>query len=317
VTDVARAVVFDRYGEPDVLSVADVPVPAPGPGEVRLAVRVAGVNPVDAKIRRGELAEGGGPFPRRLGIDVAGVVEAAGEGAGLPVGAEVLGRAVDGGYAEVVICRVGDLVARPPGLAWDVAGSLAVTAETAYRTLQLLGLDHAGAPGRTLLVHGASGGVGVLATQLAVARGARVVGTAGGPHQDLVRGLGAVPVPYGPGWVGRVRAAAPDGIDAVLDCAGAGVLPESVELAGDPAAVVTISDPAAARVGVRYARGMVSRVPLPEVCADLLPLLLAGTIRVPIAARFPLERAADAHRLSERGHPGGRIVLVVRGDGPS
>jgi acetyl esterase len=192
-----------------------------------------------------------------------------------------------------------------------------VTAETAYRTLGLLGLDRAGAPGRTLLVHGASGGVGVLAVQLAAARGARVVGTAGARHQDLVRGLGAVPVPYGPGWAGRVRAVAPGGVDAVLDCAGAGVLPESVELTGDPAAVVTIADPAAERVGVRYARGMLSRVPLPEVCADVLPLLLAGAVRVPIAARFPLERAADAHRLSEGGHPGGRIVLVVRGDGAS
>jgi NADPH:quinone reductase-like Zn-dependent oxidoreductase len=313
----ARAVVFDRYGDPDVLSVADVPVPEPGPGQVRVAVRVAGVNPVDAKIRRGELAEGGGRFPRRLGIDVAGVVEAAGADGGLPVGAEVLGRALDGGYAEIVTCRAAELVARPPALPWDVAGSLAVTAETAYRTLRLLGLDRARAPGRTLLVHGASGGVGVLAVQLAVARGARVIGTAGRPHQDLVRSLGAVPVPYGPGWVGRVRAAAPDGVDAVLDCSGAGVLPESVELAGGPAAVVTISDPAAEQVGVRYARGMVSRVPLPEVCADVLPLVLAGTVRVPIAARFPLEQAADAHRLSEQGHPGGRIVLVVRGEQPS
>ncbi|MCW2899934.1 MAG: NADPH:quinone reductase, partial [Streptosporangiaceae bacterium] len=307
-----QAVVATRFGGPDVLACTEVVPARPGPGEVRVAVRAAGVNPVDCKIRRGDVHGRDVTFPHRLGVDVAGVVDEVGEGVTtFGPGDHVFGRAADGAYAEVVTCRAEELFPRPEALPWDVAGSLAICAETAYRTLDMVGFDRAGAPGRTVLIHAASGGVGLVATQLALARGARVIGTAGEAHLPLVRSFGGLATTYGPGWTGRVRALAQDRIDAVLDLAGNGVLQDSVELVGDPDAVVTIADPRAERFGVRYARGLLRRVPVPEVFADILPLVLAGAVRVPIAARFPLSGAADAHRFSEEGHPGGRIVLMV------
>lgn len=310
----ARAIRFHDYGGPDVLVLDDVAVPEPGPGQVRLSVVAAGVNPVDCRIRRGELAGGAPlPAPRGLGTDVAGVVDAVGPGVdGFAVGDEVFGRAAGEGYGELALAAAEDLLARPPELAWDVAAAVAICGETAYRTLGLLGVTRGRAAGTTLLVHGASGGVGAVAVQLAALRGARVLGTAGPGHLDLVRGLGAEPLPYGPGWVERVRVLSPAGVDAVLDAAGRGVLADSVALTGRPEAVVTIADRGADRAGVRYSRGLETRVPMAEVFAELLPLLVDGRLRVPVAVRLPLAEAAQAHRVSEQGHPGGRIVLLVR-----
>jgi len=374
---VAAAVRFHRTGGPDVLVVDDVPPPEPGPGQVRLAVVAAGVNPVECRIRRGEVPVAG-PGPWGLGTDVAGVVDAvgplgaphvacllgAGGAAGVPggggavgeggspyvaclldaggaagaagvsgaggvaVGAEgvagaagaggaafavgdaAFGRALGGAYAEYALADVADLLPKPASLAWDVAASVAISGETAYRTLGLLGVTGLGG---TLLVHGASGGVGALAVQLAVLGGARVIGTAGPSSLGRVRGLGADPVAYGPGWAERVRALAPDGVDAVLDTAGAGVLGESVALAGGPERVVTIADRRrAAEHGVTYSRGLVARVPMAEVFAELLPALVDGRVAVHVAHRLPLSEAAQAHRISEAGHPGGRIVLTAR-----
>jgi NADPH:quinone reductase-like Zn-dependent oxidoreductase len=309
---VSRAVVVTGHGGPEVLACVDTPPQAPGPGELRVAVRAAGVNPIEGKIRRGEVSGLPAQFPGRLGTDVAGVVDAVGDGVtAFTAGEEVLGRAADGGYADFAICRVEDMVAKPPALAWDVAGSLAIPAETAVRVLGLVGCGPGEAARRTVVVHAASGGVGLITAQLALARGARVVGTAGPERLAYLRSLGIAATPYGPGWVERVRALAPEGVDAVLDLAGKGVLEESLALVGDPSAVVTIADPDAARLGVRYSRGLVERVPMPEVFAEVLPLILDERIRVPIARRFPLVRAADAHRFCDEGHPGGRIVLLT------
>lgn len=314
--------------------VEDVQPPEPGPGQVRLAVVAAGVNPVECRIRRGEVPlAGAGPWS--LGTDVAGVVDAVGPprvadpvgaaaghdvggvagvgGAGggpFAVGDAVFGRALGGAYAEYALADVVDLLAKPEALPWDVAASVAISGETAYRTLGLLGVTGLGG---TLLVHGASGGVGALAVQLAVLGGARVLGTAGPANRERVRALGAEPVEHGPGWVERVRALAPDGVDAVLDTAGAGVLAESVTLAGGPERVVTIADRRrAADHGVTYSRGLVARVPMAEVFAGLLPALVDGRVTVHVAHRLPLAEAPEAHRISEEGHPGGRIVLTVR-----
>jgi NADPH:quinone reductase-like Zn-dependent oxidoreductase len=312
------AIRFDRYGGPEVLAPAQVPRPEPAAGQVRLAVVAAGVNPVEWKIRRGDMAGGDGAraepltASRGLGTDVAGVVDAIGPGVtALAVGDEVFGRAHDA-YAEHALADTDDLVARPAGLPWEVAASLAISGETAYRTLGLLGVIGREAVGTTLLVHGASGGVGTVAVQLAALRGARVIGTAGPAQLDRVRALGVEVVPHGAGWAGRVRALAPNGVDAVLDLSGHDVLEDSIALAGGPDAVVTIADRRAAELGVRYSRGLLHRVGMAEVFADLLPALLDGRITVHVAHRLPLAEAATAHRISEEGHPGGRIVLAVR-----
>ncbi|GAB2965635.1 NADP-dependent oxidoreductase [Amycolatopsis acidiphila] len=310
-----KAIVFTEYGGPEVLRLDEVGLPAPGPHQVRVAVRAAGVNPVDWKRRRGKgFAEAGAPLagPQRLGADVAGVVDAVGpDVTAFTAGDEVFGRAADGAYAEYAVCNAEDLVPKPPELPWQTAAVVAISAETAVRTLRELGIAEGAARGKTVLVHGASGGVGAIAAQLAVLWGAQVIGTAGPSGQELVRSFGAEAVEHGEGWAERVKALAPGGIDAVLDAPGKGVLPESVALTGDPAKVVTIADHRAAGLGVAYSRGMVHRLGMREVFGEVLPLLSSGRLRVVIGAEFPLHEAAAAHRLSESGHPGGRIVLLV------
>jgi NADPH:quinone reductase-like Zn-dependent oxidoreductase len=309
---VPTAVVYHEHGGPEVLTLAEVGVPVPGPGQVLVAVRAAGVNPVDWKDRAGGLDGVPMTRPRGLGVDLAGVVEATGPGVtAFGPGDDVFGRASDGAYAEYALCAVDDLVAKPATLPWDVAASLAVTTETAVRTLRLLGITGQAAEGRGVLVHGASGGVGAMATQLACLRGARVIGTAGPRNHDLVRSFGAHPVQYGDGWADRVRAVAPHGVDAVLDAPGRGVLRESIALAGHPDRVVTIADRGAEHMGVRYSRGKVARLGMAEVFDEVLPHIVSGRLRVVIGARYPLTDVVAAHRLSQGGHPGGRIVLLV------
>jgi NADPH:quinone reductase-like Zn-dependent oxidoreductase len=311
---VSLAIRFHCYGGPEELRLDDVEVPEPRPGEVRVAVVAAGVNPVECRIRRGDLSEGR-PLdaPRGLGTDIAGTIDAVGPGVpGLAPGDEVFGRALRAGYAEYALAVPADLVTRPSDLPWDVAASVAIPGETAYRTLGLLGVV-APAAGTTVLVHGASGGVGMLAAQLAVQRGARVLGTASPAHHERLRTAGVEPVAYGEGWLERVQVLVPEGVDAVLDATGRGVLPGSIALAGGPERVVTIADRRdAGALGVTYSRGLVSRVPMAEVFAELLPALRTGRVAVPVAVRLPLGDAAQAHRISEDGHPGGRIVLTVR-----
>jgi acetyl esterase len=313
VVGVPKAIVFAEYGDPEVLTYVDVELPDPAAGEVRIAVRTAGVNPVECKVRRGEFAENDRLLtPRHLGTDVAGIVDAVGPGVtAVCVGDRVFGRAKGNAYGQYASADVEDLVPKPEKLPWEVAGSLAISAETAVRCLGLLGVTEGGT-GRTVLIHGASGSVGAIATQLAVLRGAQVVGTASEAQQEYVRALGAGAIPYGDGWLERARAAAPGGVDAVLDTSGRGVLKGSVELTGDPGRVVTIADRGAADHGVRYSRGLVTRVGMHEIFREVLPLLVDGSLVVRIAARFPLHRAANAHRLCEDGHSAGRIVLVVR-----
>lgn len=311
-----KAVVFSEYGSPDVLRLTDVDMPAPGPGQVRVRVHVAGVNPVESKRRRGEGFEGAGaPItePQRLGSELAGTVDAIGEGVTeFQVGSAVFGRAIEGAYAEYALCAVEDLVAKPPSLSWGVAGSLAMSAETAVRALAYLGVIPPHADGMTVLIHGASGAVGSIATQLAVHRGAQVIGTASEMNQDRVRSYGACPIVYGEGWSQRARKIAPAGIDAVLDSSGAGVLVDSLALTGNPRKIVTIADQQAHEMGIHYSRGMVTRLPTRSVFNEVVPLLLDGTLKITIGAEYPLSRVKDAHRLSESYHPGGRIILGVR-----
>lgn len=301
-----RAVRFHEYGDFDVLRVEEVPAPEPGEGQLSIAVRAAGVNPIDWKIVHGSY--GGGPLeqPRGLGVDVAGVVERAGPGvAGFAPGEEVLGRAITPAYAEVALSTPEALVRKPPGVPWEVAGSLGVVVGTAYKTLELLDLR----PGETLLLLAASGGVGRNALQLALARGVRVIGTAGKAAQELVRSLGGEPVPHGDGWAQRVRELAPDGVDAVLDASGHGELPEAIELAGGTERVLTIAAADAAEHGVRFHAGGGGE-DTTKAILEVLPLIEAGTYSFPIAGVYDLGQVGDALRESEHGHAQGKLVVV-------
>jgi NADPH:quinone reductase-like Zn-dependent oxidoreductase len=225
----------------------ELPDPHAGPGEVRIAVRAAGVNQTDCKRRQGLL---GGELPQMLGNDVASVVDEVGEGVtDVTVGDRVFGF-TGAGAAELALLSYYAPI--PPSLAFADAAVLPVSIEVATRTLDTLGVR----AGTTLLVNGAAGGIGSAAVQLAVGRGARVIGIDSAARLDYLRQLGAESAPYGEGLVKRVRALAPDGVDAALHIAGSGVLPELIELAGGPEHVVTIADPAEAQEhGVRFSRG--------------------------------------------------------------
>ncbi|MEU7892380.1 zinc-binding dehydrogenase [Nonomuraea sp. NPDC049152] len=290
----SRAVRYREYGEADVLTVDEVTIPAPGPGQVRIAVKAAAVNALDWKFRKGYMVvplEG----PAGTGIEVSGTIDALGEDvAGWRVGQPVFGRVPTGGLADHVLADPAELLAKPDHLTYEEAAALPVAAETAARTLAELGVE----PGR-LLIHAVAGGVGLVAAQLARARGVEVVGTAGESHHAFLRDLGVTPVTYGEGWADRVGP-----VDAVLDASGRGVLADSVRLTGDADKVVTIADPAAGEFGVRFSTGGTDPAPVRDVVES-------GSVRMPIARVFPLESAADAHRLSEEGHLLGKIVVIT------
>ena len=228
----ARTVQFSEYGGTDVLAAVDAPAPTAGPGQVRIVVRAAGINPIDWKIMRGFMREMIPlTLPAGLGSDVAGVVDEVGTGVTeFQVGDEVMGRSLTPAISESALADPASLIAKPADIGWDVAGSVAGAGGTAWAVLNQLGIK----AGETLLVHAAAGGVGTFAVQLAVARGARVIGTASERNFEYLRSIGAEPVSYGDGLLVRVRAVAPDGVDAVLDASGRGEIPLSIELAGGP-----------------------------------------------------------------------------------
>ncbi|MDL5158334.1 NADP-dependent oxidoreductase [Actinomycetospora termitidis] len=302
---------YARYGGPEVLEAETRLDPQPGPGQVRLAVRAAAVNPFDHKLRDGLLASSEAPdAPVVPGTDVAGVVEALGEGVtAFAVGDEVLGRATGGAYAEKTLAAVDEIVVKPSAMSWEVAGALEVAVHTARSALDELAL----LAGAVLLVHGASGGVGTMAVQAAVADGLRVVGTAGPTHREYVASLGATPVVRGDALRDRVREAVArpesDGpaVDGVLDLAGHGDLADLVALAGGPERVVTVADPQAPRYGVRF----VGRRWVPGALADAAARAVAGHLRTPRTVPYPLEQARQAMEDDRAGVVDGRAVLVA------
>lgn len=302
-----RAVRFRSYGDFDVVRVEDVPEPEPGEGQVSVRVHAAGVNPIDWKIVHGQLA-GGEPLAesRGLGVDMAGVVEQAGEGVGLVPGDQVLGMSVTPAYAEVALSTPQMLIAKPAGLSFEVAGGLGVVVGTAYATLDRLALGE----GETLLIAGASGAVGSIAAQLALARGVHVIGIAGESRLEALRALGVRAVAHGDGLLERLREAAPDGVDAALDASGHGELAAAVELAGGTARVLTIASSAqAAELGVEFHAGGGGELTIPAL-AEVAPLIEAGRIAFPVAGVYGLEQAAEALRESEHGRPAGKLVIV-------
>ncbi|WP_327286896.1 NADP-dependent oxidoreductase [Streptomyces sp. NBC_01198] len=301
-----RAVVIEEYGGPEVLRLTEVPAPVAGPGQLRVRVRTAGVNPVDTKQRAGYFsATASASFPLRLGNEYAGPVDQVGEGVGgFAVGDEVFGSATGQCYAELVVVEAADAVGKPAPLGWDAAGGLPAVGQTAYTALEQIGGVTAG---ETLLVHAAAGGVGTVAVQIARLRGAAVIGTASERNHDYLRSLGAVPVAYGPGLVDRVRELAPGGVDAALDAVGGDATAVSLALVADRRRIGTTIDTAAAetygfqRVGGRTTPGLRQ---LAEWCRT-------GDLDLPSVTGYPLDQVAAAHRQVEAGHTRGKVVLRV------
>ena len=296
-----RAAVYTRSGPPaDVLSVAEVAEPHAGPGQVRVAVRAAGVNPIDWKIVRVTAAP-----PRAAtvpGIDAAGVVDEVGDGVtGVQLGDAVFGQATGGSAAEYAVLT--SWAPKPADTPFEVAAGLGVSARppSASSTCWTCG------PGQTVVVDGASGGVGIATVQVALARGLTVIGTAGEANQDFVRSLGAVPTQHGAGLAARVRALAPDGVHGGVDTAGRGSVRDLIELTGDPARVVTIADFGAAELGVQVTSGGGGQAARP---AQIAGLLADGRLQMPVAGTYPLDRIGDAYTESAGGHVRGKLVLI-------
>jgi NADPH:quinone reductase-like Zn-dependent oxidoreductase len=306
-----RRVVATAFGGPENLSVEEVTLPEPGPHEVRIAVRAAGVNPVDVK-----MYAAGDPssLPVRPGFEAAGVVTAVGSDASrFAEGDEVIAFRVAGAYATDLVVPEDTLTPKPESLGWPEASALMLAGATAVHTLTATSVGE----GDTVLVHGAAGGVGLYAVQLARLRGARVVATASEPNHDLLRELGAEPVTYGEGLLDRVRDLAPEGVDAALDLVGTDeALDVSLALVTDRKRIATIAN---------FSRGPSEGVSLlgggpgadagTEIRAAARPELARlageGSLRVVLAATYPLEDAAMAHRAVAGGHTTGKIALTV------
>lgn len=296
-----KKVSFAEFGGPDVLRLTTAEEPHAGPGRIRVAVRAAGVNPADWRVREGQVLKAHPvELPAGVGLDAAGVVDEVGEGVeGVAVGDRVFGEGPDT-YAEFAVLTAWAVM--PEGLSFQEAAGYPSVVETALRVIREVGVR----PGQTLLVSGASGGVGSAVLQIARDRGIAVIGTAGAANQDYLRSLGALATTYGDGWAERVRRLGR--VDAALDLAGSGVIRELVELTGDPRKVVSIADLTAPELGVRFS-GVAGSVP--EALAEAAALIARGKLHIPVEKAYALAEAAAAHADSQAGHTRGRRVMVV------
>jgi NADPH:quinone reductase-like Zn-dependent oxidoreductase len=304
-----RAMAYDRYGSDDVLALRELPEPKVGPGEVRIRVRRAGVNPADWKIMAGGLdALLDAVFPVVPGWDVAGTVEAVGiDTPEFEIGDEVVAYAkkdvLHGGtFAELVTMSVRGVARKPAALGWDEAGGLPLAGLTALQTLDRLGVSASD----TVLVHGGAGGVGTLAVQIARARGAQVIATASPANHPFLSELGATPVAYGEGGVERIRALAPDGADVVADVVG-GVRDVTTAVLATGGRHASIADPTVLQAGGSWFWAR----PSAQGLAELGRIADAGHLRVPVAEVLPLEELPAAFKRSREGHTRGKLVIAV------
>lgn len=303
-----KAMSYAQYGGTEVLEQTERPTPKVAPGAVLIRVKAAGVNPVDWKIMSGGLD----PymdlnFPVTPGWDVAGVVEAVGfDTPDFKVGDEVYsyGRrdTVQGGsFAEFIALPATIVAHKPASLSWEQAAALPLTSLTAKRTLDALNLSS----GQTLLIHNGSGGVGRTAIQLAAHAGIRVIATASPANHERLRELGAEPVEYGDGLVERVRALAPEGVDAVADFAG-NTLETTLEVLKHGGRHASIADWTVLQHGGQY----IWVRPDAQGLNELGALVDAGILTIDVAASYPMEEAARAFEANMAGHGGGKIVLT-------
>ena len=299
------ACVLTEYGAPDVLEWRDVPLPEPSEGQIRIKTRVSGVGPTDLKIRRGDL-NGVFPLPEPavLGFETAGTVDAVGRGVtGVAVGDEVAAWLPSlGGYGEYALAAA--WTPKPPQVSWNDAGALPTSVEAAVGVLRQLDV----AEGETLLILGAAGSVGIIATQLAIRQGLKVVGAVGARDVALTKELGATPVPYGNDLVSNVLAVA-DRVDATFDAAGRGGLEGAITLTGGSERVITLADERAADLGVRLS------VATPDRASDAveigMQLLARGELRLRSQRSIPMSRADEAHRLLEGGQVHDKLLLAA------
>jgi NADPH:quinone reductase-like Zn-dependent oxidoreductase len=303
-----RAVQFDEYGEIDVLEVREVARPVPGPGEVLVRVRAAGINPGENSIRTGVMHDRWpATFPSGQGSDLAGLVEEVGPDVPTwSVADEVIGW-VDtrASHAELVVVPAERLLRRDPAVPWEVGGALFVAGTTAYAAVRAVGAG----PGDTVVVAGAAGGVGSLAVQLARHAGATVIGLASEAHHAWLADHGVTPVTYGDGVGDRIRVAAPSGVDAFIDTYGDGYVDLALTLGVSADRIDTIIDFAAvARTGVKAAGN--AEAATAEVLGELAKLVATGDLEVPVAATYPLSNVRAAYRELMRRHTRGKIVLL-------
>jgi NADPH:quinone reductase-like Zn-dependent oxidoreductase len=298
-----NAIVMTGYGPPEVLKWAGVPLPEPGNGQIRIKVKAAGISPTDLALRAGYLKAIPLPADAVLGFEAAGTVDAVGpDVTGTSIGDAVTALLLSlGGYAEYTVASI--WARKPDAVSWIDAAALPSSAEAAERVLRQLNVTS----GETLLLFGGGGSVGIIATQLAVARGVKVISAVGEHDETLARELGATPVRYGAGLVGRVRAAGP--VDAVFDAAGTGVLADAIALAGGPKRVITLSDPAAAGFGVTLSEAAPDRAP--GALDEAIALLAEGRLRLRAHTTMPMQQAAEAHRQLDSGTVHQRIILTM------
>jgi NADPH:quinone reductase-like Zn-dependent oxidoreductase len=298
-----NAVVMTGFGPPEVLKWARVPLPEPGEGEIRIKVRAAGISPTDLALRAGYLKAFPLPLNAVLGFEVAGTIDALGHGvtgpsAGDRVTALLFGL---GGYAEYAVAST--WAQMPDSVSWIDAAALPSSAEAAVGVLRQLGVQR----GETMLLFGGGGSVGIIATQLAVDRGIKVISAVSEHDEKLARELGATPVRYGAGVRDRVRSLG--AVDAVLDAAGTGVLEDAIALAGGPNRVITLSDPAASDFGVKLSEASNDRAP--GALDETIALFADGRLRLRAHRSSPMQQAAEAHRDLESGKVHERIILTV------
>ncbi|MBJ9988903.1 NADP-dependent oxidoreductase [Paenibacillus sp. S28] len=304
-----KAITFNRLGPPDVLQLTELPVPSAGPGTVRVRVKTAGVMPIDAKVRSGSVPYAQSyPFPIIPGNEFAGIIDEVGDGVSeFARGDEVIGFTMFGGYAEYVVVSSDQLVRKPAAMPWETAGGFTGNGQGAHMALEAIRIQ----PGNTVLIHGAAGGLGTFAVQLALAWGAgRVIGTASGANHDHLQRLGAIPLDYGDGLAARIHAIAPAGVDAALHAGGRDdlALQASVDLVQDLSRIVAMVPSARAQtLGIRQLTGTRSK----ERLAELVRLYNEGKVDIHIRKVLPLDQAREAHREIESGHGRGKIVLSV------
>jgi NADPH:quinone reductase-like Zn-dependent oxidoreductase len=298
-----RALQFRAYGGPEVLEWAEAPDPHAGPGQVRIAVRAASVNPIDWKMVTGALS-GGQPMVGTgyLGYDAAGVVDEVGAGVtGVSVGDDVLGK---GQNTQAEYAVLDSWAVKPSSVDWAAAAAAGVAGETGERGLRLLDVK----AGDTLFVDGGAGGVGAVAVQMAIARGAGVIASSSEANHAYLREIGATPVLYGEGIVGRVWSAAGGQVNAVFDVAGRTPVGDLISLAPEPSQVVSIANFAAGQAGARVTGGDADSHPM-QALAQVAELLAQSKLVIKVQT-FPFDRAAEAYRISQAGHLRGKLVLI-------
>jgi NADPH2:quinone reductase len=312
----ARIVIARQFGDIQDLEVVDQPVSEPEAGQVRIAVRAASINPADLKQLRGVFGRNEKSLPLRLGSEVSGVVTAVGPDAVGPagpiaIGDEVVGYPVRGGFAAELLVKAGSVLPKPANLGWGESAGLLVGAVTAFHLVEAVAVSE----GDRVIIHGATGNVGLAAVQLARLRGAEVIGTVSAAHEAELRALGAVPVLYGPGLEERLRALLPDGADAALDTVGSDeALDSSVALVRDRQRIASVAGFARGPgLGIRLLGSGPGADPGSELRSNArLPMLqLAGDglLSGPPVMSFPLEQVRAAMTLVASGHAGAKVVL--------